>query len=159
MKNTALFVLALAPAVHSCPAAIGQDRFQRGDANAYGGLDISDPVFLLTFLFIGGQAPPCLDSADVDDNGILQITNTILILNFLFLGEMPPRVPFAEFGLDPTDDDGLSCEPFVLCQDSFTEIESPELVVVPKAWIPCHARSGSHRLPGAMSTGGPSILP
>jgi hypothetical protein len=44
-------------------------EFQRGNVNAVGGVDISDGVRLLGFLFQGVSAPPCMDAADTNDNG------------------------------------------------------------------------------------------
>jgi hypothetical protein len=65
--------------------------FQRGDANADGNLDISDPVTTLNFLFVGGATPTCLDASDTDDNEVIEITDPIISLNFLFTGGPPPR--------------------------------------------------------------------
>jgi hypothetical protein len=89
--------------------------FQRGDANADGAVDISDSIFVLGFLFLGGDSPPCLDAADSDDSGSLDITDGAALNNFLFLGDRPPPPPgpFA-CGVDPTADD-LGCRAFPGC--------------------------------------------
>ncbi|MGQ9590554.1 MAG: IPT/TIG domain-containing protein [Planctomycetota bacterium] len=68
-------------------------RFIRGDADADREVNITDPIFTLGYLFTGGKAPPCPDSADSDDNGQLEITDPILTLGFLFLGSRPPAPP------------------------------------------------------------------
>ena len=88
--------------------------FTRGDANADGAFNISDPVFVLNFLFAGGEEPTCLDTADVDDDGAVNITDGIGGLNNLFGGGAPPRAPFPDCGVDPTPDD-LACRPFAPC--------------------------------------------
>jgi hypothetical protein len=79
--------------------------FRRGDSNADGFVDIADAALLCSWLFTGGNAPPCDDAADVDDNDSINITDPIRILNFLFLGGPRPNYPGAfACGLDPTPD-------------------------------------------------------
>jgi hypothetical protein len=89
--------------------------FVRGYANADETSDITDAVFTLGYLFLGGPEPPCLDSADTDDSGLLDITDAVYLLGFLFLGGPPPPPPFSTCGPDPTVDD-LGCEHFPLCE-------------------------------------------
>lgn len=88
--------------------------FRRGDADGSGALDISDGVFGLNFLFLGGPSPSCLDAFDTDDSGELSINDGIGIFNFLFLGGAAPAEPFAACGADPTDD-ALSCAESPAC--------------------------------------------
>lgn len=90
-------------------------RFLRGDANGDGGIDISDPVGVLRYLFAGagppGGALPCDDALDADDSGDLSITDAIYGLAFLFQGGPAPPAPFPEPGPDPTtEDDPLGCD-------------------------------------------------
>jgi hypothetical protein len=85
----------------------GGARFVRGNANGDLGLDVSDGVSIFNFLFAGGDAPPCRDAADADDDGRIIITDGIFVLNFLFLGgeRPPPPSPGAPCpGADPTPD-------------------------------------------------------
>jgi len=83
--------------------------FSRGDANADGRLDVSDPVKILQFLFVTPDPLICEDAADVDDTGALQITDPIYLLNYLFrTGDAPPA-PFPGCGEDPSKDP-LACE-------------------------------------------------
>jgi len=83
---------------------VDQD-FIRGNANADGAVDISDPVFTLIHLFLGsGGEPPCEDALDTDDNGTIEITDAIYGLNALFTGGAPPPQPFPGCAGDPTDD-------------------------------------------------------
>ena len=79
-------------------------EFQRGDANDDGQLDISDPVAVLGYLFLGLDEPPCLAAADSDDSGSLDVTDAIYALAYLFSGGPPPEAPFPERGEDPTPD-------------------------------------------------------
>jgi hypothetical protein len=85
--------------------------FVRGDANEDGRIDLSDAVFVLTYLFLGGRAPECKDAADVDDRGSIEITDAVNLLNHLFLGAAAPRPPHPAEGEDPTDD-ALDCSRF-----------------------------------------------
>jgi hypothetical protein len=85
----------------------GRD-FVRGEINLDGAIDIADAVFLLTYLFLGGEGPACADSADVDDSGALEITDAVRLLGHLFLGDAPPPPPHALAGRDPTSD-ALEC--------------------------------------------------
>jgi hypothetical protein len=78
--------------------------FIRGYCNGNGGLDISDPVFLLSYLFSGGDTPPCKDACDIQDDGVLDISDGIGMLGFLFLGQKPPATPFPGPGPDSTED-------------------------------------------------------
>jgi hypothetical protein len=93
--------------------------FRRGDANADGEIDLSDAIFLLSYLFLGGSEPSCRDAGDADDNGSLEITDPISILAFKFQGGRKPAEPFSAepyplCGIDPTED-GLDCEEFKPC--------------------------------------------
>lgn len=86
------------------------DLFVRGNANALGNIDIADAVFVLTFLFAGGAAPPCPDAADSNDNGAVEIADAVNILTFLFAGNVTtPKYPFPLPGLDPTADNLGPC--------------------------------------------------
>ena len=71
----------------------GGTNFVRGDADASGAINITDGIFVLNFLFLGGPNPPCEDAADADDSSAINITDGIYILNFLFLGGPDPAAP------------------------------------------------------------------
>lgn len=86
------------------------ERFIRGDADGSGGLNITDGIFILNYLFTGGPDPQCSDSADADDSGLINITDGIYVLSFLFTGGTEPPAPYPDCGTDPTDDDGIPCE-------------------------------------------------
>jgi hypothetical protein len=83
--------------------------FVRGDANGDGVVNISDPVFHLNALFIGGPPIPCDDAADANDDGLLNISDAIATLQFLFQGTITLQPPNPDPGVDPTPD-GLGCE-------------------------------------------------
>ena len=86
-----------------------EPTFRRGEVTGEGLVDLSDAVFVLSWLFGGAREPSCLDAADIQDSGEIGIGAPIYLLNFLFLGGPPPPAPFDECGVDTTDD-GLPCE-------------------------------------------------
>lgn len=82
--------------------------FIRGDANDDSKVDISDPIFVLNFLFGGGAAPYCADSADANDSGALDVSDPIFILISFFDSSTSISAPFPEPGFDSTADE-LAC--------------------------------------------------
>ena len=82
--------------------------FRRGDTDADGSLDMSDAIRLLGHLFLGGEAPSCVDAADANDDAVLDLADAVHVLQFLFLGGPPPALPFPACGPDPTGD-SFSC--------------------------------------------------
>jgi hypothetical protein len=85
-----------------------QAHFLRGDSNHDKNIDISDGISTLRFLFLGDDAPPCGDAADVNDDGNVDIADAIATFSFLFTGGSPPRPPYPVFEADSTAD-GLNC--------------------------------------------------
>jgi hypothetical protein len=63
----------------------------RGDANSDRVRDISDPLFLLSFLFLGGRRPATLAHGDASSNGVIDIGDVVFLLNYLFWGGAAPR--------------------------------------------------------------------
>lgn len=94
-----------------------RERFRRSDANADGLVDISDAIKTFGFLFLGDDAPPCLDAVDSNDDAAVDISDGVNTLNFLFSGGAPPPDPGpANCGDDPTPDALPECEyPQELC--------------------------------------------
>ena len=82
--------------------------FIRGDANADSNVELSDAVFTLNHLFLGGSQPVCEDATDTNDDGRVDLSDAIRLLNYLFLGGPSPVTPFPGAGPDPTADD-LRC--------------------------------------------------
>jgi hypothetical protein len=62
----------------------------RADANDDGGIDISDALFILNWLFLGGPAPACPDAADANSDRRRDISDAAFVLAFLFTGGPPP---------------------------------------------------------------------
>ena len=94
-----------------CGVAIRRG-FIRGDANKDDGVDVSDPVFLIDYLFRLGAVPACLDAADSNNDTAVDLSDPIWLLNYLFQGGPQPSEPFPQAGVDPSDDGSgsLGCE-------------------------------------------------
>ena len=82
--------------------------FVRAEIQGDGLVDISDVIFLLIYIFLGGEEPECMDSADVDDTGVIDISDPIYLIAHLFLGGAAPPAPFPDLGGDFTEDE-LDC--------------------------------------------------
>ncbi len=92
--------------------------FRRGDVNDSGALEVTDAINFLTWMFLGGTAPACMDAADADNSGGLGLSDAINVLVFLFGGDAPPGPATVGGGCeaDPEgDDDGLLCESYTNC--------------------------------------------
>ncbi len=91
----------------SSPAA----RFLRGDCNHDGGVDISDAVCMVNWLFLGEAGSGCVAATNVDGVGAVNITDPIYLLTHLFLGGPPPVDPFPDCGTSDLETDReLGCE-------------------------------------------------
>ena len=89
-------------------------QFRRGDANSDGIVDISDPIFILRYLFQSSEPPKCMDAADANDDGVVDISDSIKILLYLYTSNSDSEIPLPgaiNSGYDPTLDD-IGCETF-----------------------------------------------
>jgi predicted outer membrane repeat protein len=66
-----------------------------GDANSDGAINISDAVFLVSYVFIGGESPTDYYSADTNCDQTVNVSDAVWIINYIFTG-----------GNDPCDSDG-----------------------------------------------------
>jgi hypothetical protein len=93
--------------------------FHRGDPNDDGTINITDGIYVLNFLFLGGPAPTCREAANPNDDDTVNITDGIYLLNFLFLGGPPPAAPggmSSPCGEDPaTSPSDLGCASYTKC--------------------------------------------
>lgn len=88
--------------------------FFRAEVNGDGVINIADPIFTLSYLFISGPTPSCLDSADSNDDGSINIADPVYTLAYLFSSGPLPPTPFPACGVDPTFD-ALDCDSFPFC--------------------------------------------
>jgi hypothetical protein len=83
----------------------GDGYFIRGDANGDELIDQSDVVALLSCVFQGDCEAICdWETQDVNDDGLLDTSDAVYLLDFAYQGGPPPPSPFAEQGLDETED-------------------------------------------------------
>jgi hypothetical protein len=61
-----------------------------GDADGNGMVNISDPVFLINYIFNSGFPPNPLCSADATGEGIVNISDIVDLINYVFIGGEPP---------------------------------------------------------------------
>jgi hypothetical protein len=92
------------PFTFSTPPSV----FTRGDANGDGRVDISDPVRILFFLFLG-SGTECADALDADDSEAVDVTDAVRVLDYLFRDGPAPAAPFPSAGTDPGGT-ALGCE-------------------------------------------------
>ncbi len=87
------------------PTGVVEKKFRRGNANSDEQLDLTDPVTVLNYQFLGGPVPSCLDAADADDSGTLDLTDAVYSLNYQFLAGPKPPAPGPDVcGRDPTEE-------------------------------------------------------
>lgn len=85
-------------------------EFFRGDSNSDEKVDISDAIYILSWLFNNGKKPSCTDAADANDDGRVDISDAVKTLNFLFKSGENDKLPapYPEAGIDLTND-GFFC--------------------------------------------------
>ncbi len=69
-------------------------RFLRGDANGDGVVDMSDALFTLKYLFLGGEEPGCMEAANINGTDGVNIADPIFELTWQFLGGVEIPFPF-----------------------------------------------------------------
>ncbi len=84
------------PAMQSGFVLANAASFQRGDSNFDGEINLTDGIFTLEWLFLGGRGAACPDAADADSSRGVDIGDAIYTFNFLFLGGPEPPAPFPE---------------------------------------------------------------
>lgn len=65
--------------------------FVPGDVNASGDVDISDAVFLISYIFGSGQAPVPLVRGDVDCTKSVDISDAVFLISYIFAGGSAPQ--------------------------------------------------------------------
>ncbi|TFH60380.1 MAG: hypothetical protein E4G91_08495 [Candidatus Zixiibacteriota bacterium] len=61
-----------------------------GDADHSGGVDISDAVYLIAYIFSGGSAPIPLAAGDADCSGGVDISDVVYLIAYIFSGGAAP---------------------------------------------------------------------
>ncbi|MEZ5358900.1 MAG: S8 family serine peptidase [Candidatus Zixiibacteriota bacterium] len=63
----------------------------RGDANNDGTINIGDPVYLISYIFKGGEAPITIESADANFDFSINIGDAVYLVNYIFRSGPPPN--------------------------------------------------------------------
>ena len=66
---------------------------RRGDANNDMVVDMSDAIYLSTWLYQGGPEPGCIEQADVNNDGVVDGADPTHIMNWYYNGGEPPASP------------------------------------------------------------------
>lgn len=74
------------------------DIFLRGDADTNNAIDISDPIFILSYLFTENKQPQCPEALDANGDNQTNLSDAVYLLNYLFIGGPQPPEPFPNPG-------------------------------------------------------------
>ncbi|HEQ98746.1 MAG TPA: hypothetical protein ENO22_05330 [candidate division Zixibacteria bacterium] len=62
-----------------------------GDANNDANVNVSDAVWIINFVFIGGEEPqPVLACGDANNDATVNISDAVWLINYVFVGGGPP---------------------------------------------------------------------
>jgi hypothetical protein len=64
--------------------------FILGDANEDGAIDVSDVIYLINYLFMGGPEPEPLEAGDANSDEVVDIADVVYLINYLFMNGPPP---------------------------------------------------------------------
>jgi hypothetical protein len=65
----------------------------RGDANGDEVVDVADVVYLVNFLYRGGDPPVPIEAGDANCDGIVNVADVVYLVNYLYRGGDPPGCP------------------------------------------------------------------
>jgi hypothetical protein len=69
---------------------VGAMPFLCGDANGDGSIDISDAVYLISYIFSGGAAPVPLLAGDANCDHAVDVSDVVYLISYIFSGGRPP---------------------------------------------------------------------
>lgn len=61
-----------------------------GDVNADGTVDVSDAVYIISYIFAGGPAPLPLEAGDVNNDQAVDISDAVYLIQYIFGGGPAP---------------------------------------------------------------------
>jgi hypothetical protein len=64
-----------------------------GDANSDGSVNVSDAVFIINYVFVGGDTPVPLESGEANCDGSVNVSDAVYIINYVFVGGSGPCDP------------------------------------------------------------------
>ncbi len=72
-----------------------QPEYICGDANSDASVNVSDAVYIINYVFVGGNPPVPLQSGNANCDGSVNVSDAVWIINYIFIG-----------GNDPCDTNG-----------------------------------------------------
>lgn len=85
--------------------------FKRGDTNASGAIDLADPIYLLSYLFVSGPSV-CESAMDSNSDGALDLADALYLL--LYINGLGP-VPAAPFEICESAPSDFGCAESPAC--------------------------------------------
>lgn len=61
-----------------------------GDANDDAAVNVGDAVWMINYVFKGGEPPPCGDEGDANADCALNVGDAVYLINYVFKGGDPP---------------------------------------------------------------------
>ena len=61
-----------------------------GDADGSESVNVSDAVYIINYVFVGGDAPDPIESGDADCSGACNVSDAVWIINYVFVGGNAP---------------------------------------------------------------------
>jgi hypothetical protein len=88
-----LVVTAYNKITYSAQITVTSGGFLAGDANGDWMVDIADVVYLVNFLYKGGEPPEPMEAGDANCDGIVNVGDVVYLVNYLYKGGPPPCSP------------------------------------------------------------------
>jgi hypothetical protein len=67
--------------------------FIRGDANGDGVIELGDVVYIINYVYRGGDPPIPMEAGDCTCDGIVELGDIVYLINYLYRGGPPPGCP------------------------------------------------------------------
>lgn len=71
-------------------SALGVTSYVCGDADLSGSIDISDAVYVLSYIFSGGPAPIPLVAGDANCDSLVDVSDVVYLISYIFSGGPAP---------------------------------------------------------------------
>jgi Dockerin type I domain len=84
---------SIKPAYYDCGTAdlmISNQDYICGDANGDEFVNVSDAVWIINYVFVGGDAPNPMAAGDVNCDATVNVSDAVVIINFVFVGGYAP---------------------------------------------------------------------
>jgi hypothetical protein len=88
-----LVVTAYNKITYSAQITVTSGGFLAGDANGDWVVDVGDVVYLVNFLYKGGDQPEPMEAGDANCDGIVDVGDVVYLVNYLYKGGPPPCSP------------------------------------------------------------------